>query len=92
MEQLSSLEVPEQTDPTASFTNMLLDQEAREKVRTGAQELLAVIGAFNEADAQTRPMPEPQNEAEEKPATIQDAAQAALEKLTEAQKEDVEDA
>lgn len=47
MEQLSSLSIPEQSDPTASFTTMILDQESREKVRTGVQELLSVINTID---------------------------------------------
>ena len=48
MEKLSALEVPVQDDdPATSFTAMLLDQGSREKVRTGVQELMAIINTFD---------------------------------------------
>lgn len=49
MEQLAALEVPQQEDPANSFTSMLLEQESREKVRTGVQQLMSIINTFDTA-------------------------------------------
>lgn len=46
-ESLAALEVPQEIDPTTSFTSMLLEQESREKVRTGVQELMNIINTFD---------------------------------------------
>lgn len=40
---LSALETPQVEDTTTSFTSMILDQEGREKVRTGIQQLLGIM-------------------------------------------------
>ena len=69
-EQISSLEMPKEEDPTKAFTTMILNQESRERVRTGVQSLLAVINTFD-ADAA---------EVIEKQA-IQNKAQEALSQL-----------
>lgn len=52
MEQLATLSVPKEEDPATSFTSMILDQESREKVRTGVQELLSVINTFDATASQ----------------------------------------
>lgn len=70
MEQLSVLEIPVQEDPADSFTSMILDQESREKVRTGVQELLAVINTVDASQADAK--------AKE---TVKDKAQEALAQL-----------
>ena len=72
VEQLSALEVPVEEDPTKSFTTMILDQESREKVRTGVQSLLAVI---NTLDSEQRNQSEVQSK-------VQSEAQKALAELT----------
>lgn len=46
-EQLNVLSVEKEEDPADSFTSMILDQESRERVRTGVQELLHVINTFD---------------------------------------------
>lgn len=46
-ELLAPLEVPKEEDPAKSFTSMILDQESREKVRTGVQQLMEVINTFD---------------------------------------------
>ena len=45
-EALTALEVP-QEDTSTSFTSMLLEQESREKVRTGVQQLMNIINTFD---------------------------------------------
>lgn len=47
IEQLSALEVPQDADPTQSFTTMIMEQESRERIRTGVQSLLNVINTFD---------------------------------------------
>lgn len=82
MEQLSSLEVVQEQDPADSFTSMILDQEARERVRTGAQQLLAVISSMDENNsADSGPSNSTTDDNTIQPyaqPSIQDAAQAAL--------------
>ena len=71
MEQLSALEIPQQQeDPTKSFASMILDQQGREKVRTGVQSLLNVINTFdsNAVDVTDK-------------ETVQSEAQKALEQI-----------
>ena len=72
MEQLSSLEVPQQDDPSTSFTTMILDQESREKVRTSAQQVLAAISAIEQL---------PEDEKQKELATVQSKAQEAIQNL-----------
>lgn len=74
MEQLTALEVPREEDPANSFTSMLLEQESREKVRTGVQQLMSLINTFDAQDASTQ---------EEHKEAVQNKAQEALAKLTE---------
>lgn len=74
MEQLTALEVPRDEDPANSFTSMLLEQESREKVRTGVQQLMSIINTF---DAQDTSIQEEHKEA------VQNKAQEALAKITE---------
>lgn len=81
MEQLSALEVTPNEDPANSFTNMILDQESRERVRTGVQELLAVI---NSVDAQSA--------SEDEKQVVKNKAQEALTKLESSGSEEVTDA
>ena len=45
-ESLTALEVP-QEDTSTSFASMLLEQESREKVRTGVQQLMNIINTFD---------------------------------------------
>ena len=77
MEQLSSLEVVQEQDPKDSFTSMILDQEARERVRTGAQQLLAVISNIEESESPTDSNTESM-QAEPQQTSVQNAAQEAL--------------
>lgn len=72
MEQLSALDVPKEEDPANSFTSMLLEQESREKVRTGVQQLMSIINTFDSAEAQT---------AQEQKEMVQSKAQEALAKI-----------
>lgn len=76
MEQLSALEVPQQEDPANSFTSMLLEQESREKVRTGVQQLMDIINTFDSAEV-----------ASHSDSTVQSKAQEALAKIAESQSE-----
>ena len=77
MEQLSALEVPQQEDPANSFTSMLLEQESREKVRTGVQQLMSIINTFDEADASSNDNKDVvQSKAQEALAKIQEASTA----------------
>lgn len=75
MEQLSALEVPQQEDPANSFTSMLLEQESREKVRTGVQQLMSIINTFDEADASSN----------DNKDVVQSKAQEALAKIAESE-------
>ncbi len=68
LEQLSALEVPKQEDPANSFTSMLLEQESREKVRTGVQQLMAIINTFDSTA----------DEGNQSNNTVQSKAQEAL--------------
>lgn len=72
-EALTALDVPREEDPTASFSNMLLEQESREKVRTGVQELMNLLNTID-TTAQ---------EADAKSTTVQSKAQEALNELTQ---------
>lgn len=65
IEALSSLEIPEQADPAASFTSMILDQEAREKVRTSVQTILAELDHISEVEANSEEISAVQNKAAE---------------------------
>ena len=69
MEQFTSFEIPQQSDPADSFASMILDQEARETVRTGAQQVLAAISALES-------VPEDQRQLEL--ASVQNKAQEAI--------------
>lgn len=79
IETLSALEVPQAEDPATSFTSMILDQEGREKVRTGVQELLGIMSTIDAAEAPK----------EDKDA-VKDKAQEALAELA-APKEESEE-
>ena len=73
MEQLTTIEVPQQSDPADSFTSMILDQESREKVRTSAQQVLAAISALDnlpDADRQQE-LTSVQTKAQEAIAALQ---------------------
>lgn len=70
---LTPLEVSRPEDPSTSFTSMLLEQESREKVRTGVQQLMEIINTFD-SDAKEV---EPADAVE----SVQLKAQAALDKL-----------
>lgn len=72
-ESLTALEVPEEQDPTASFSNMLLEQESREKVRTGVQELMNILNTID-TTAQ---------ELDSAPVNVQSKAQEVLNELTQ---------
>ena len=79
MEQLAALEVPQQeADPANSFASMLLEQESREKVRTGVQELMSIINTID-----TTAKAEPQAQVE----SVQSKAQEALSKLSSSDSE-----
>lgn len=79
MEQLAALEVPQQeADPANSFASMLLEQESREKVRTGVQELMSIINTID-----TTAKAEPQAQVE----SVQSKAQEALSKLSSSESE-----
>lgn len=73
MEQLSALDVPKEEDPANSFTSMLLEQESREKVRTGVQQLMSIINTFDAAEKISS-----SNKEE-----VQNKAQEALSKIAE---------
>ena len=77
VEQLSALEVPQEQDPATSFTSMILDQESREKVRTGVQELLSVIHRLDDA-ALIQSQSEGQSEGQSK---VQSEAKLVLAEL-----------
>lgn len=70
MEQLTALEVPKEEDPSTSFTSILLDQESRERVRTGVQQLMDIINTFDTTAQDVTDRSE-----------VQTKAQEALEKL-----------
>lgn len=70
LEQLSALEVSQQDDPSQSFTTMIMEQESRERIRTGVQSLLNVINTF---DGQAKDVSDK--------AAVQNEAQKALEQL-----------
>ena len=81
MEQLTVLEVPQPDDPTTSFASMLLNQQSREKVRTGVQSLLNVINTMDSASVTDTSTKE----------DIQNEAQKALQEIQkQTSKEDVE--
>lgn len=47
--ELQSMQVAlEENDPNDSFTNMILDQQSREKIRSNAQELLTMLKKIDE--------------------------------------------
>lgn len=71
IEQLTALDVPKEEDPATSFTSMIMEQESREKVRTGVQELMAIISSIDSS------MQEVADKQE-----VQSKAQEALEQLT----------
>lgn len=73
MEQLTALEVPKDEDPAVSFTSMILDQESREKVRTGVQQLMSIINTIDSSDVTISDV-----------TSVQNKAQAALEQLSKA--------
>lgn len=64
-ESLAALEVPQEVDPTTSFTSMLLEQESREKVRTGVQELMNIINTFDTTAKTVEETEEVKNKAQE---------------------------
>lgn len=65
IEQLAALEVPQQSDPTQSFTTMIMEQESRERIRTGVQSLLNVINTFDSTATDVTEKEAVQNEAQE---------------------------
>lgn len=48
LESLTSIDIPQEVDPTTSFTAVIMDQESREKIRTSAQEVLTAIAKATE--------------------------------------------
>ena len=78
MEQLAALNVPKDEDPANSFTSMLLEQESREKVRTGVQQLMAIINTIDSTAVEVK---------EDAKGTVQSKAQEVLAKITETQLE-----
>lgn len=84
-EQLNALEVEPEQDPANSFTSMLLEQESREKVRTGVQQLMEIINTFDSPAKDT-----PSNQSEPK-SEVQSKAQEALSKLKEQQEQPSEE-
>ena len=88
-EQLNSLEITQEEDPANSFTSMLLEQESREKVRTGVQQLMDIINTFDStakdaSSSESEPQSEPESE-------VQSKAQEALAKLKEQQEQPSEE-
>lgn len=75
LEQLSALDIPKD-DPADSFTTMILEQESREKIRTGVQELMSIIDTL---DTSAREVTEEQTES------VKNKAKEALEKVKEQQ-------
>ncbi len=75
LEQLSALDIPKD-DPSDSFTTMILEQESREKIRTGVQELMSIIDTL---DTSARDITEEQTES------VKNKAKEALEKVKEQQ-------
>lgn len=80
MEQLTALDVPKEEDPANSFTSMLLEQESREKVRTGVQQLMAIINTFDGTAADS-----------EKEEAVKSKAQEALSKIAQAESKETKD-
>lgn len=64
LEQLAPLEVPQSEDPTQSFTTMIMEQESRERIRTGVQSLLNVINTFDATAKEVTDKESVQNEAQ----------------------------
>jgi hypothetical protein len=74
-EMLAPLEIEKEDDPSASFTSMLLDQESREKVRTGVQQLMEIINTFDQpADAENDAV---QSKAQQALAQLDNIAQSS---------------
>lgn len=76
MEQLAALDVPKDEDPANSFTSMLLEQESREKVRTGVQQLMAIINTIDSTAVDV---------TEDAKETVQSKAQEVLANITTSQ-------
>ena len=76
MEQLAALNVPKDEDPANSFTSMLLEQESREKVRTGVQQLMAIINTIDSTAVEVK---------EDAKETVQSKAQEVLANITTSQ-------
>ena len=76
MEQLAALDVPKDEDPANSFTSMLLEQESREKVRTGVQQLMAIINTIDSTAVEVQ---------EDSKETVQSKAQEVLASITTSQ-------
>ena len=76
MEQLAALNVPKDEDPANSLTSMLLEQESREKVRTGVQQLMAIINTIDSTAVEVK---------EDAKETVQSKAQEVLANITTSQ-------
>lgn len=76
-EQFNSLEIPDQSDPADSFTNMILDQESREKVRTSAQQVLAALAVLDQVPEELKQseLSAVQTKAQEAIAAIQQSGE-----------------
>ena len=79
MEQLASLEVVQEQDPKDSFTSMILDQEARERVRNGAQQLISLLEDIDNQHSQ--PADNKVSEGLQETTSIQESAHAVLAEL-----------
>lgn len=77
MEQLSALEVPKQDDSIDNPKTLLLEQESREKVRTGVQQLMSIINTFDSTAQEGDDIDK---------ESVQSKAQEALAKLAESDK------
>lgn len=79
MEQLSALEIPREEDMSTSFASMLLEQESREKVRTGVQQLMSIINTLDSNGQEINEQPK---------EVVQSKAQEALAQITKGQSKD----
>ena len=71
LEQIAVLDVQQQAaDPATSFASMILEQESRERVRTGVQQIIGIIDSLSI-------LPDSQAKTEE----VQSKAQEALAKI-----------
>ena len=72
MEQLSALDIPQEIDPASSFTSMILEQESRERVRTGVQQIMGIIDSISASEQSVDQTEEVKAKAQEALAKISD--------------------